>query len=401
VKPIQIKGFRGINNLQGPESIQAVPGRDDPLVELADAVNVDIDDRGGLRRRLGQSLLIPGEAHSLYADGEHCVYIQGDMMYSLDRSMVPTAVAMGLDPLPMAYVTVGNRVYHTNGSDSAVFEDGYVRSWGIPLAATAVAASATLGHLPAGAYLFAMTLLREDGQESGTGMAGRIDLPDNSGLVFSWDVPRDPGIMRAVLYLSQADAETLFLAAEADAGAGQYTYTGGPRSIPLATQWLDQPPAGRALAFYKGRIYIARGEFLYATTALSYEHCDLRDYRAIDGSAILLLAAVESGLFVSTSHAVYFLSGSSFGEGALVKKLDVPAVAGSMVHGDAGEILGNPQLAGQVAAMFATSLGIVLGLPDGTLLNLTGERYQLPPVRSGAALLRPGPDHHYLLALDA
>jgi hypothetical protein len=401
VKPVLLTGFRGIVNTEAAERLQALPTKDDPMVDLVDAVNVDIDDSGRISRRLGQSLLIPGQAHSLYSDGEACLYVQDGTMYRLDRRLAPAAVALGLDDTPMAYVTVGDRVYHSNGQTSAVYQDGYVRSWGIPIAATGVAASATVGHLRAGAYLFAMTLLREDGQESGTGMAARIELPDNAGLVFSWDVPTDPGIARAVVYLSEADGETLFQAFEVDVTAGQATYAGGPRSLPLATQWLDKPPSGHALAQFRGRIYIASGEHLYATTALSYEHCDLRDYRAIDGSDITLLTAVESGLFVGTARAVYFLGGSTFAEGTLVRKLDGPAIAGTLVHGDAGEILGNEQLAGQRAVVFATRLGVMLGLPDGSLVNLSGDRYQLPPATSGAALLRSAPAHQYLLALDA
>lgn len=401
MKPVLISGFRGVVNTEAVERLQALPTRDDPLVDLADAVNVDIDDSGRISRRRGQSLVIPGSAHSLYSDGEHCLYIQDETMYRLDRELVPHAVALGLDPLPMSYVTVGSRVYHSNGTVSAVFEDGYVRSWGIPLSATSATASLISGTMAAGTYLFAMTLLREDGQESGTGLAARIDLPDQSGIRFSWTVPKDPGIARAVLYLTEADGETLLKAAEVDVGAGQYTYTGGIRSLPLATQWLDKPPAGRALALYRGRIYLASGEHLFATTALSYEHCDLRDYRAIDGSEILLLAPVESGLFVGTRRAIWFLSGASFADNALVRKLDGPPIPGTVTHGDVGDILGNDQLDGQRGVLFATPQGVVLGMPDGSLMNLTVDTYTLPNATAGAALLRSGQAHQYLLTLAA
>lgn len=401
MKPVSIKGFRGINNLLSPESIQALPTRDSSLVELVDAVNVDIDDAGGIQRRAGQHVLIPGAAHSLYSNGNDCLFVQDGMMYALNRELVPRAVAAGLGREPMAYVTVGERVYHTNGRFSAVYENGYVRSWGIDLGLTSVSASVTSGHLTAGTYLFAMTLLREDGQESGCAATQRITVPDGGGIVFSWAVPDEPGIVRAALYLSQADGETLFLADTANAADGSYTYTGGPRSLPLATQWLDKPPAGTSLAMYRGRIYIASGAHLFATTPLSYEHCDLRDYRSIDGSDIRLLAAVDSGLFIGTERAVYFLSGASFADNALVRKFDGNVVAGSLAAGDAGEILGNPQMNGMAGVMFATSAGVVLGMPDGSLINLTSDRYQMPAASTGAAVLHVAPNHQYLLTLDA
>jgi hypothetical protein len=401
VKPIQIDGFRGVVNTEAHERLQALPSRDDPFIDLADAVNVDIDDSGRVSRRDGQTVLIPGPAHSLWSDGNACLYVQDGMMYRLNRDMTPVAVAAGIDDVPMAYVAVGERVYHSNGHTSAVYDGGFVRSWGIDLAGTSVSASVTSGSLPAGAYLFAMTLVREDGQESGAGMPLRIDLPDNAGLLFSWTPPRDPTIMRANLYLSQADGESLLLATETDARSGQAVYTGGPRSLPLATQWLDKPPSGSCLALHRGRIYIAVGEHLFATSALSYEHCDLRDYRAIDGSQILLLAAVDSGLFVGTRNAIWFLAGSSLAEQTLVRRLDGPPIPGSLVTGDVGDILGNEQMAGQHGVLFATGQGIVLGLPDGSLVNLTVDTYALPPATRGAALLRSGLAHQYVLSLSA
>jgi hypothetical protein len=400
MKPVSITGVRGIVNVNAAERLQALPTRDDPLVDLVDAVNVDIDDTGRVSRRAGQSTIVAGSAHSLYSNGDDCLYVQDGNMYRLDRDLSSTLVAAGLDPDPVAYVSVGGRIYHANGISSAVFENGRVRSWGIPIDDTAVVASATTGALPAGAYLFAMTLIRRDGQESGCGMAHRIDLPDNSGLNFTWSVPRDMDITQCALYLTQADGETLLQAAVVDVEDGQYTYTGGPRSLPLATQWLDKPPAGSALALYRGRIYIAYGAHLFATSALSYEHCDMRDYRAIDGNEIQLLAAVDAGLFVSTRHAVYFLSGASFADNAISRKYDSPAIPGSVASGDAGVITGNAQLAGQAAVVFATTRGIVLGLPDGSLLDFTSDTYQLPAATRGAALLRSGKAQQYLVSLD-
>lgn len=401
MKPIQLTGFRGIVNVDASERLQALPTQDDPLVDLVDAVNVDIDDTGRVSRRPGQNLIVAGGAHSLYSNGKDCLYVQDGTMYRLDAALASTPVAAGLDDAPVSYVTVGNRIYHSNGMTSAVYEDGRVRSWGIDAGATSVAASTTFGALPAGTYLFAMTLLRADGQESGCGLAHRIDLAASSGIRFTWTVPGDPDIVACALYLSQADGETLFQAATVDVEAGAYDYQGGARSLPLATQWLDQPPSGTCLALYRGRIYIASGAHLYATTALSYEHCDLRDYRAIDGTDILLLAAVEQGLFVGTRRAVYFLSGASFLDNAMVRKFDSPAIPGTLAAGDAGVILGNAQLTGQVGVLFATSDGILLGLPDGSLTNLTAERFMLPPASRGGALLRTGTTHQYLLSLDA
>lgn len=396
---IEIRRFAGINNLDALERLVGVPSRDVPAVDLADAVNVDLDDSGRISRRAGQTLMLGGPAHSLWSNGDLCLFVQDGMMFRLYPDMSTEPVAAGLSDSPLAYAQVNNRIYHADGEFAAVFDEGRVRSWGIPLSLTDVAASITGGTLPAGVYQFAMTVLRADGQESGCGLAARLDLPDGAGITFSWTPPRDPELTQVALYLTQPDGQTLMQAAIVDAGLGAFTYVGGERSLPLATQWLDAPPPASVLALYRGRLYLAVGAFLYATAPLSYEHCDLRDFRAFDGSAIRVLCPVEGGLFVATDSATYFLSGASFADNALVKKLDAGGIRGSAITADGSIVTGRTELAGQVVALFATTEGIVLGLPDGSLQHLTRERFAYTARGEGAALFRATGATQYLLAL--
>lgn len=396
---LSISGFRGINARAEPERIHALPSRDEPLVELAAALNIDIDDSGRAARRAGQTLQVAASApHSLWSNGEVCLYVQDGVMYRLSEAMSATAIAAGLAATPVAYAEANGRIYHANGVTGACYDQGRVRSWGINLAAADAAASATSGNLPAGIYQFAMTIMRADGQESGTGLAKRIDLGADSGLTFSWSVPADPDLTHAALYLSHPNGEQLYQAAVVPLAQGSYTYTGGARTLELATQWLDKPPVGSALCAYNGRIYIAVGDALYATAPLSYEHCDLRDWRAFDGSQIRLLAPVQAGLFVGTARAIYFLAGASFADQQLLKKVDCAAIAGTVQLADAAVATGNAQLAGTRVALFACAAGVLMGLPDGSLHNLTRERYALAAATSGAALVRTGAATQYLLS---
>lgn len=390
------KSFAGVRNTLPAERL----AEDD----LAAAVNVDVDNSGRLSRRDGQTLLADGVAHSLWADKGQCLYVLDGMMYTLDPAALPTltarAVADGLGSAPVSYAMANERVYHSNGAVTGVFDAGRVRSWGIALDTIAVNATPTAGNLAAGVYLYTMTLLRDDGQESGAGLAQRIDLADGQGIVFNWDVPFDASITECALYLSQPNGEVLYQALVLDVEQGSATYSGGPRSLPLATQWYDAPPAGQVLAAYKGRIYIAAGNVLYATVALSYEHCDLRDYRAFDDSRITIVAPVEGGLFVGTERAVYFLSGASFADNSLNRKLAVGALAGSVIKADGEAVTGKKELANTEVVLFCTLDGVVMGLPDGSLSNMTRERYQLPAGESAAAVFSAGTMSQYLLSIN-
>lgn len=377
----QAKRFSGLRNTLPPESLKP----DD----LTAAVNVELDDGGRAARRPGRTLVRAGAVHSLYADDEVCLFVQNGGMYALAPDHSARLVALGLSDAPMAYVSVAGRTYHANGRATGVYQDGYVRGWGISVDDIRVAAQPIPGTLQGGTYLFAMTWLRRrDGLESGTGLVARIDLPDGAGLRFNWLIPDEPGIVQGAIYLSQPNGETLYRAAIVNLDDGSYDYTGGDRLLPLATQWLDKPPAGQSLAHYRGRIYIAVGAYLYATAALGYEYCDLRDYFALDDSRIAYVASVDNGLFVGTERGLYFLRGAAFAETALDPKLDGRCLPGSVVYADGKQATGRDELAGVLVVLMTTSQGVIMGMADGSVVNLTDERYRFALGERGAAVLQ-------------
>lgn len=388
----KIKRFAGVRNTLPAEQLKP----DD----LTAAVNVELDNGGRAARRPGQTLLLPGATHSLYADGELCLFVQGEGMYQLNPDYSTRLVALGLTDDPVTYVTVAKRTYHSNGRTTGVYDDGRVRAWGMSVDHIAIAAEVIPGPMPGGTYLFAMTWLRSDGLESGTGLVARIDLPEGSGLRFSWAIADDPYVQTAAIYLSAVNSETLYRALLVDMEQETVDYLDGPRLLPLATQWLDKPPAGQCLAHYRGRIYIAVGPYLYATAALGYEWCDLRDYFAFDGSTITVLASVDNGLFVGTERTLYFLAGAAFSEAALNPKIDAVCVPGSVVQADGEQATGRAELAGVQVVLMTSSAGVLMGMPDGSVVNLTSERYEFATGNRAAALLQHSATRtQYLLAM--
>src|SRR4051794_25475570 len=98
MKDVSINGFAGISNKLTAERIQGIPAKDAPLVDLAEAVNVDIDNSGKVWRRSGQTLQSAGAAHSLWSEDRIgiCLYVRDGMMYRLNEDMTSTALAAGL-----------------------------------------------------------------------------------------------------------------------------------------------------------------------------------------------------------------------------------------------------------------------------------------------------------------
>ena len=122
---VPFKNFLGLNNRLPPERLTPQ--------ELVQAINVDIDDSGGARSRQGFTSVLSGRCHSIWADGNTCLFVQNEQLMQLLPDFTPVALGlMGLDELhPLSYVMVNGTVYFTNGVITGAFQNGAVRSWGL------------------------------------------------------------------------------------------------------------------------------------------------------------------------------------------------------------------------------------------------------------------------------
>lgn len=382
---VTLSAFAGIRNTAPAERLHVLPSRDNPTTDLVAAVNVDIDNTGQAKRRAGTSLKRAGAAHSLWAQGDMCLFVTGTTLRRLYPDYSSELLAQGLTAdARMAYVEVNGRIYWANAHQCGAIADGLSRSWGMDIPA-APGLSAVAGQLAAGTYQALVTFVRSDAQESGAALPSVIELTGDGGIRVTWALPTDAGIERARIYLSAPNGTTLYLADDCDI-ADQYTeISAAPFSLPLATQWQDKPPAGHLLAYSRGRIYIAQGEYIFATTALGFEYVDLRDYLALDGSRLRLLVGVEGGLYAATERAAYFLAGSTLEDMQLRTVSASGGIEGSAVLVDGHRATGREDLAGRQCVLFATGEGVFLGLPDGQVSNLSAERYQFDATALGAA----------------
>lgn len=116
------KGSTGLNTKAAPHRITFNP--ETGISDLVSAVNVDVESNKQISRRKGYETSVRTEStHSLYSDGNNCLYISGQSMYRLNRDFSRTGIRSGLtDGAVMEFCSVGDKVYYTNG-----FENGYVK----------------------------------------------------------------------------------------------------------------------------------------------------------------------------------------------------------------------------------------------------------------------------------
>lgn len=393
--------FAGIRNTLPPERLHALATRDNPTCDLVEAVNVDLDNSGLPARRAGTSLKRAGAAHSLWAQGDMCIFAAGTSLMRLYPDYSSEVLTTGLTAnAPVGYVEVNGRIYWGNGHESGVIANAVCRSWGMDIPA-APGLSLVGGLLAPGQYQVVVTHVRNDSQESGAGLPSVITLSADGGLRVTWQLPSDPTIEMARVYLSTPDGTVLYLADESPIDDLYTEIASCAFAVPLATQWQDKPPAGSHMAYANGRIYIAVGEFIFGTTELGYEYVDLRDYLALDGTRVRLLAGVEGGLFAATENAAYFLRGKTFADMEMTIVSTSGGIEGSVTYVDGARATGIPEMSGKRCAMFATGEGIFLGTPEGTVMNLSQERYRFERVPTGAAGFHDnGQLNSYLLFLQ-
>ena len=125
-------GTTGWNNIADPTRLKI--DFETGIVELAEALDVDIDDNGRLSRRLGQGLIAVGEYHSLFCDGGDCFVILETVsdaaIYKVDTNNVLVGVRSGLTKnLRMGWCQTSLGTYYSNGVQSGYITAGVSYPW--------------------------------------------------------------------------------------------------------------------------------------------------------------------------------------------------------------------------------------------------------------------------------
>lgn len=110
---VVLQAFKGLNNTVAPERL--TPD------ELERAENIDLDDRGHIRRRRGATLLVSGQFHSLFTAADGTMYVVRDGVLSRllpNNNTVSLGTIVGRTPL--AYVQVGEHIYFSSPTHSGV-----------------------------------------------------------------------------------------------------------------------------------------------------------------------------------------------------------------------------------------------------------------------------------------
>jgi hypothetical protein len=128
-------------------------------------------------------------------------------------------------------------------------------------------------------YQVAVTFRDIRGEESGTGQAAQIAVPEGGGIALS-NVPQpldaDVNIVR--VYLSPANGDMLYFVRDMPVGMTSATLGAGARGKPLDSQFMEKMPAGSIVRALNGRMFVARGAEMLWSEALGFGLHHLRSH---------------------------------------------------------------------------------------------------------------------------
>jgi hypothetical protein len=397
--------FKGLRNEVTPERFE--------MGDLARADNIDIDMSGRIGRRKGSSLLVAGAAHSLWSDDEDtvCFFGQGNTLYSMSPTLVPTPVTQLLSGGRISFTKVNDRTYFTNAVDTGVIEQGAARSWGV-VPPTLPGVNFSVGNMNAGTYQYTMTFVRSDGQESGAPMPGLFQIVADGGSVEFVNIPvsTDPDVVAKNIYMSPPNGEQLFMALVLANSITQASYANDATelTVPIESLFLTNAPPGQLVAFYRSRMWVAVGDTLYPSKEFDYERFDPREYIQMDGRITLLApmtdkeitdAGRSSGFFVGTEKSCGVLVGSEPGQFQYVPKTSYGAIFGTLAYID-GSVFRDGSAGARPLPMWITPKGAVVGLPEMLITNLTVSKFRFPVGKQGAAVYLDSPNRYIATSFD-
>lgn len=384
----------GVDNVHAPSHrVFQVPGQGQPPARLRAATNVNLDDEGWPSAIPGTSVV--GDP---LAEGTRLVSADGTL-FTQDGATLAWGEEGLVDGLVGPLVTHewpvgGGRLWCTDGVQRFQIRDGVFKPWGLvkPTPVIVDLEEGVTGTLRAGAYLVATTLrsgLLNDptAQESGAYAPIEVELETPGGFTVD-QVVSDTNATHVAFYISAVNGSEPLLVSivavtenpDTFVRSASLTLTSpaqlGVTRFPLLTLGAGPPPMGiLAIGSLQAFLLVGAGANVYRSRPGQPWLFDLGMAIQVFPTAITTVVGLQSGAWVGTYGGLYWLAGDAPESWRRVRVCPDRIIPhGAVVPGGAIPALQTDAL----VALFATTTGLVAGLPDGSIRRLTQDRYHLP-----------------------
>lgn len=388
---VELPGFPyGIDNLSQETGVKANA--------LREAVNVDLDEEGRPRRRRGYERALTGNFHSLTEAFGYLFVVKDGQLLAYDEGMNTTVLASGFaEEQHLAYAQLGERLWFTTPNRTAMITAALavLPIWPECPPQPQFSTQADIGGLRAGAYQVVLTARDGLGRESGATIAVLVQVPDNGAILIDNLVALPPR-QNYRIYMTRADEDELYFARDVPIGMTSMMIGVTPLTKHLddGQQWLRPMPAGQAICYSAGRLWVARGQYLYYSEPLRYGAMGLDNYIRMAPDITMLAPAGEAenaGMYVGVGKRTLYLSGPAPQTMQMIVARPAGVVMGTYRKVHTSLFLSSmPDLPPTTAALWLSSDGVLcLGLPGGQVKPITQTRMKMTEdANRGALMLR-------------
>jgi hypothetical protein len=164
-----------------------------------------------------------------------------------------------------------------------------------------------------------------------------------------------------------------------------HSWVAGTYYGPVTTRQYSDPPIGTRLAWFGGSIFVIQGNAAWYSNLFDLNAFDLsRNFYQFQTS-IRMWRPIADGIYVSTERNTYFLPGAVSNDLGRMQVADYPAVEWTDANVPL-EKIGSGEVKG-IGAIWTSTEGICVGLPQGQMLNLSLKKIKYPNSRRGAGIV--------------
>lgn len=374
MKPLTIRGFKGMNNVLKEGGFS---GHDDGTMTAVPKVilNADVTAEERLKKRSGYRLLasLPN-AHSVWSTRSVMLVAAEGRLHRFypDGSKVDLCALSGPYEEKLFYAAVDGLVYISSRHWMGILDpvENTVNSWGIPIPEQPVLAAVSgSGALTAGRYQVCYTNVA-DGQVGGNGTIAEIDiLSENSSIAL---LNKPTGV---IAWATDPAGSTFYRAAKEQA-----LITGIDTLEPLPTFLCGPPSPMKFIRRAFGRLWGAADNRLLYSEPYRYDLYKSTNQFTFPGE-IRMVAFVDGGIFVGFEERTVFLPGT---EPGAMREVGVGAGVARNILAYCNNV---PDMGNNIP-VWVSKDGLVAGSHSGALLKITKDRIQFPAGQEGAAVSR-------------
>jgi hypothetical protein len=374
-RTISLSEFKGINNVLRPENT--------PSEYLKEAVNVDIDKMGNISKREGYSKLDNQSFLSIYSDNKKCYAVRNNTLVKVNSDYTFTPIRSNVYS-PLTFQELDGKYYYVGKDLNGVIINDVDYSFGVRKAFSPLL-SYSSGSMVGGDYQVAYTYVDALGRESGTSIASKITIPDNSSIQFSIPLNSDPNIVKINVYCSNLNGTVLYYNQSSSLNTTVTIGSTGNQSSPLRTFNLDSAPYGSNITFRSGRMYIAQDNILWFSEPMLYEYYNLSNNYIEFSSEILEVLPVEDGMWICTNDGVYYMNSGEPGVAKIDRKECVKTLRGSAQKFSGSYVhLDNTPIG--YKWFITTDVGIFVLFNQGLIINVTSQNVELDKADKATSL---------------